>query len=85
MTESETVATEPVFGHRYTIEVYQDNSKLAEQLKKIRSDLGIESRDRTRVKIIEHDINWDEPKTLDMRKKYFDTLIEKYEDELEDE
>ena len=80
---TERVATEPVFGHRYTIEVYEDDSKLAEQLKKIRSDLGIESRDRRRVKIIEHDINWDEPKTLDMRKEYFDELIEKYQGELQ--
>ncbi len=61
------------------------DSKFTEQLKKIRAGLGMEPRDRTRVEIIEHDIEWDEPKKLDMRKEYFLELVEKYRDELADE
>jgi len=79
------IAIEPVFGHRFSIEVYEDDSTFANQMRNLRSQLGIEPRDRRRVKITEHDMEWDEPKTFDIRKEYFDGLIEKYQDELKDE
>jgi len=70
---------EPVIGHHYQIQFYEPDTVLDEQLSDIRERLDLEQRDRRRVEITEHDVAWDEPRTMTMTKEVFEDFIEWYE------
>lgn len=69
---------EPVVGHRIDMEI---NSKENEGLQKLSAELGIDYEPREYVKITVGDIAWDESKSVQMRREWFEQLIEWYEDE----
>jgi len=74
-------SVEPVFGHRYQIQVYEPDNTIATQLDEMREEMDLPEKDRTKVQIIEHDVEWDEPRKITMRQTMFEEFIEWYNNE----
>jgi hypothetical protein len=77
----ETIAEhsmEPVVGHRIDAEIH---SKENDDLQKLSAELGIDYEPREYVTITVGDIAWDESKSVQMRREWFEQLIEWYDNE----